>query len=135
MAEERSPDWDWVKAVEACSAPVMSGTLKTLARQNVDARNAQLRLPKPKFRFHDEDDLTFTVNKPTAGDLFANQVVFKVTDDLSSIAVTFGRGLPQASVSYKVGLDDNGTCKLRLNGVDRDPWQVLKAALEPLLFG
>ena len=37
-------------------------------------------------------------------------------------------------VIYTVKLDDMGCCKLWSDGQSFDPWQVLKLALEPLLF-
>ena len=36
---------------------------------------------------------------------------------------------------YTVKLDDMGCCKLWSEDQSLDPWQVLKLALEPLLFG
>jgi len=44
-------------------------------------------------------------------------------------------GLHKVTTTYTVGLDAAGHCTLRRDGDDWAPWQVLKAALEPLLFG
>src|SRR5579872_3138188 len=115
MPDERPPDWDWVKAIGTCKATVMFGTLKTLAKQNVDTRNAQLETAR--FLFMEPDGITFTVNRPIPADRYANQIIFKVTDDLSRISVGWARGYRQPTEEfYEVGLDDAGTCKLRREG-------------------
>lgn len=135
MIEDRPADWDWVKAVDTCKATVMFGTLKTLAKQNVDTRNAQVG--KNRFVFQEIDGITFSVLKPNERDRFADQVFFKVTDDLLSITVSRPNGgrQPELLARYEVGLSDTSECKLRSHGIDYDPWQVLKANLEELLFG
>ena len=133
MTDTRPPNWDWVKAIGTCEATVMFGVLKTLAEQNVATRNSQLG--QQRFQFHDVDGITFAVSKPTVGDLLGNQVVFKVSDDLQNIKVSFGRVVNRQGMAYEVKLNDEGVCKLRADGTDFDPWQVLKVALEPLLFG
>jgi hypothetical protein len=134
MTDERPPNWDWVKAIATCKATVMFGEMKTLAKQNVDTRNGQLG--GEPFRFSEPDGITFLVNHPTNVDRLANQIAFKVVgEDLSAIEVSVGRGLQRPTIKYEVRLNDQGVCKLRHDNTDFDPWQVLKSALEPLLFG
>lgn len=131
MAAERPPDWDWVTAIGTCKATVMFGALKTLAKQNVQVRNAQLG--EERFGFQEPDGITFLVTRPGQR---TSQVAFQVVgEELSAIAVSVGQGLQRPTTTYTVGLDGQGVCKLRHGETDWDPWQVLKAALEPLLFG
>ena len=73
--------------------------------------------------------IEFSVGKDSG---MTNRVTFRVQDDLAHISVATGR---EEGIVYSVGLDDGGICRLRRDADYLDPWQVLKAALEPLLFG
>ncbi len=127
MVEDRPSDWDWVKATYECTASVMFGRLMAMAAQNVQQRNKQLG--RDAFKLIEINGIQFAVSKE--GSALADRFFFKITDGLDSISVR----TPKGETLYTVGLTDNGACKLRRDGTELDPWQVLKAALEPLLFG
>jgi hypothetical protein len=121
------PDHDWVTARHQCSALMMFGTLKALMRINVDTRNAQLG--QERYRFDDSNTRCSVMHM--GGGLNA-MVHFEVERD-TTISVYVGRK-EQHEAEYTVALDDLGRCKLRRGGTQYDPWQVLKAHLDPLLF-
>ena len=127
MADDRPPDWDWVTATYKCKAEAMFGRLQALAQRDVETRNKQLG--REVFKLIEINGIEFLVSKDASRSV---QVYFKVMDDLARISVRAWQG---EEAMYTVGMDDTGICRFR-NGVDQlDAWQVLKAALGPLLFG
>ncbi len=128
MVDERPPDWDWVKATHECSAEVMFGILQTLAKRDVAARNG--KLAKEQF-IVTVDGAVFTVMKAGAGP--AKRVRCALTGTAADQLAVWDAER-DTTTTYTVGLDARGVCKLRRDDDELDPWQVLKAALEPLLF-
>jgi hypothetical protein len=126
--DKRPPDWEWVKAIYQCSALVMFGELKALARRDLRTRNEQLG--REAFKFADVSGVEFMIVEANSPRALAS---FRVTDDLARISVVGGRTNEQTV--YTVGLDDNGICRFQIGNMRLDAWQVLKAALEPILFG
>jgi hypothetical protein len=107
--------------------------LRGLPEENVKKRNEELGAER--FKFAEESGISFAVWKHAAEDHLSKRVTVKVNDDLKTVIVTFGSGLPLPTTTYGVRVDDEGECRLHKGGVDFLPWQVLKMALEPLLFG
>ncbi|MBI2187324.1 MAG: hypothetical protein HYU37_09445 [Acidobacteria bacterium] len=99
-----------------------------MATQNVTTRNKQVDDPE-RFRI-DTDGGRFRVAKSGAG-LSKTVLVELAGDAVDHIVV---RDINKNQTSYTVGLNTLGECMLRRNGEELQPWQVLKAALEPLLF-
>jgi hypothetical protein len=128
MADERPRNWDWVKATHECSALIMFGELKALAQRDVQARNQQLN--QERFTVTEINGIQFAVGRAHS---MGSRIYFRVTDDLKQVEVTRHEGAVIGR--YTVGLDENGTCRFRQEAEQLDPWQVLKAMLEPLLFG
>ena len=129
MSDSRPADWDWVKHTHECNALVMFGVLQVLSNQNVTRRNEQLG--KERFEFEQINGGHFAVG--LRGD-FHSRVFVRVTgDDLRRIAIGTHRN-PDKAV-YALALDADGACRFKLGEELLAPWQVLKAALEPLLFG
>jgi hypothetical protein len=129
MAHERPQNWDWVHAVGTCSPQVMFGQLKELARHNVTKRNDQLDR-RVVFVLREIDGVSFSVGK---ADLHRNAIFFGLTENLKEMEVA--RVNRQNPVRYGVKLCDDGLCRWINGDVTLDHWQVLRTALEPLLFG
>jgi hypothetical protein len=110
---------------------MMFGTLKTLARQNVETRNQQLR--KDVFAFQDSGG-QFMVSVPGRGRPLDDCVYFELRGDDATVIAVFEGRKTTAVAEYRVGLDEDGNCRLQRDGAFVDPWQVLKAALESFLF-
>lgn len=129
MTEQRPQDWEWVKATHQCKAIAMFGRLQALAQRDIDQRNEQLG--RKTFHLTEINGLEFSISKNGGWD---DRVFFKVSDDALSRVSTCG---PNAvnEVVYTVGLDADGLCRFRRGDEHIDPWQVLHAALAPLLFG
>ena len=125
MTTPRPSNWDWVKAAGDCTAPVMFGTLHTLAQQNVETRNTQLE--NGKFAASENAGAEFCVGLDTPN---LRQKAWFSLLDLNTIRVKFR----DTETIYTVRLDDTGRCKLWCEDQSFDPWQVLKTALEPILF-
>jgi hypothetical protein len=129
MSEESRPsDWEWVKATEHCRAAAMFVRLQALAQRDVDQRNQQLS-GTATFLLTQISETEFSIGKNGASD---DCLFFRVLGDLKCISVSGVNG--RNEVRYTVGLDSNGVCKFRRGDEVLDPWQVLKAALEPLFF-
>ena len=127
--EERPADWDWVKATHECNAAIMFGVLQTLAKRDVDQRNKQLG--KDRFEVK-SDGARFEVMK-TSGEP-SKVVYFQLAGDAAG-QIGVRDAATNTTTTYTVGLDGVGVCKFRHDGEESDPWQVLKTALESLLFG
>ena len=126
MHENRLPDWNWVKATGECTAASMYSKLHDLARRDIRARNEQLK--KEKFAVGDDAVDFFWVDSGSGK--HGTHIWFKLRTEESEIEVK----ARDEEVIYTVKLDDMGCCKLWSDGQSFDPWQVLKLALEPLLF-
>ena len=123
----RPSNWNWVKATHECTASVMFGTLHALARHNVETRNEQLG-GRHKFAASEDAGTEFCVGKNGIPDQSMG-ICFALLD-WKMIRVTY-QGL---ETTYTVRLDSEGSCKLWCEDQSFEPWQVLKKALEPLLF-
>ena len=124
MHENRPPNWDWVKATGECTATNMFSKLHELARRDIQKRNEQLG--KEQFIVSDNES-GFWVDRSGVG--LGTHIWFNLHTE-SEIRVK----ARDEEVIYAVNLDDMGCCKLWSAGQSLDPWQVLKLALEPLLF-
>jgi len=130
--EKRPPNFDWVTERHNCSLVTMFGVLKLLARRDV-AKLAELA---GTLKAHVEEpsgfDEFFSVVLP--GNAFRDRqaVRFQLARDRIIIEDVSGQ-----SYNITLTLDDDGRCKLKVNAGEfaLDPWQVMRLALEPLLFG
>lgn len=103
----------------------MLRTLKALANANVEARNAQLGTSARRFEYVDHGHQGFSIRVKGGTD---HGVVFVL--DNGRFSVRHGT----ATFYVLPTLDKHGACKCKVGAEELDPWQVLKKALEPLLF-
>jgi hypothetical protein len=130
MAEKLPDNFDWVAERFKCSAAAKLAELHRLVEQNVVTRNQQVGPTQigPIQRF--------SINVLRTDPLF-----FKVSDTQRRNGVDFSlQGdtirIEDASTRHvSLTLDNEGRCKLVLDGEELDSWQLLKRALEPLFFG
>lgn len=119
----------WVNARHACSMSEMFERLKLSVQADVDLRNA-LRDEHKNYKF----------NFVGSGSSFS---VVREGNMISYKAVSFhcrGNTLVVTDYDDKVlleatlTLNDEGECKFRVKGQERDSWQIRRMALEPMFF-
>lgn len=154
--------FDWVTRRAACSLPKVFIDLRSQIEQDVKTRNS-LRpgLAPYEFSIADVDygfkvlltakdlvmSVTFTLadhaiqvradqglaqesNRAQASDQ-TDQT--NRTNDKSSLQAA-AKSKPVQIMEITLAFNDHGECKLRVDGQDREPWQVRRLALENLMF-
>jgi hypothetical protein len=120
-------NYDWVAERAACSLAVIFAVLKQQVKEDVKKRT-DLRSPEANygFTFSDHGDGFFV-------GLDATPIHF---------SIMFKRGLKAIEISgdgikafeAMPTINDEGKCRLKVNGVEREFWQVRRMALENLFF-
>lgn len=124
-------DFDWIAARCECSPHLVFEKLKTQVEKDVESREKTLTVAQKercKFEFMPgRTDFSVIVG----GDNIHGSITFALTE--TGIVV-----LNEERVSIfeaDVTISDEGECKLKVNGEEKELWQVRKMALETLLFG
>jgi hypothetical protein len=121
-------NFDWVTARSLCALPKVFKELRLQVAEDVKTRNA-LRPENSPYEFsvaEHGDDFTVLLK---AKDVHRS-VVFTLAEH--AILVREDNGDPMFDVTANFG--DEGECRLKVNGEERDLWQVRRMALEGLLF-
>jgi hypothetical protein len=120
--------FDWVTERSSCSLPKVFTTLRVQVEADVKTRNG-LRPGNSPYEFSVKED-----NGEFAVLLKAQQlqqsVVFRLADH--AILVRDDKSNPMFEVTAV--FSDRGECTLKVNGEERDFWQVRRMALEELMF-
>jgi hypothetical protein len=130
VMHELPADWDWVTAVSECSARTFFERLRVGAEKNI-AKRAELFPPdsaRTMFKITSSGgDVVSILSESHGGPVVRLRLKGRrISVDAEKLDVEF-EGV--------VTLNKEGKCRLRLeNGEELDEWQVLKRALEPLLF-
>ena len=127
-AEKDTSKFDWVTKRSLCSLPNIFKTLRLEVEEDVKTRNA-LRPNNSPYEFsvaEHGDDFTVLLK---AKDVH-HSVVFTLAGH--AILVRDDKGNPMFDVIAT--FSDEGECRLKVNGEERDLWQVRRMALEDLLF-
>jgi hypothetical protein len=126
MSERK--DIDWVAALSACSVGAVFEELKQQVRRDVESRN-KLRSEYAHyvFRFIPEGD-TFVVL--IEGMKIHRTVTFFCREN--AIIVQRSKGTPE--IEATLTLNDEGECRVKIDGQERELWQMRKMALEELFF-
>jgi hypothetical protein len=131
MKPEKPPDFDWVTARSKCSIVSMFEELRTLAKQNVEARNANPTGDDGPGRFEFSD-----IDGERAFKIFdrrsSERRAVEFWADRESILIAIS---PDVENRATLALDDQGECKFKLGAKQLDPWQLMRHALEDLFFG
>jgi hypothetical protein len=122
-------EFEWVNARAECSIGLIFEQLKTQVKKDVDARQAQSKGPPfyYGFRFKVEND---TIIAMIEGHRLHESVTFRLSGNAIEV---FGKD-SQPLFSGTATINNDGECRLRVNGEDLELWQLRKKALEDLLF-
>jgi hypothetical protein len=126
-----SGDFDWVNARAACSLSVVFKELEFGARHDIDA--IKVKRPDAEGEFKvvlDDGQRHFAVIRERR--TRTDSVNFTL-EDTQIIVKNPGPG--GVSFIATLTLNDNGECRLKVNGKELEQWQVRRKALEDLLFG
>lgn len=124
-------DFDWVIARADCSLTAIFERLKIQIEEDVDRRNS-LRGTRPPFmygfRVVNEGNVVAVILE---GQIVpARSITFRLGDNSIEVSDSTGK----IHLTAVPTLSDDGKCRLRVNGTERELWQLRKAALEELLF-
>ncbi len=126
--ENGAAKFDWVTERSACSLPKVFNALRMQVEEDVKTRNG-LRPSNSPYEFSVKED-----NGQFAVVLKAQEVEQSVAFSLTehAIVVRDDKGSPMFEVTAT--FSDEGKCWLKVNGEERNFWQVRRMALEDLLF-
>lgn len=124
--------YDWVAERAACSLAVIFATLKLQVQEDVK-RRTNLRPAEANygFTFRDHGDGFFVGLDATP--IHATPIHFSIMfkRGLNTIEIS-GDGIKAFEASPTIS--DDGECRLKIKGVERQFWQVRRMALEKLFF-
>lgn len=126
--QDAAAEFNWVTERAACSLPRVFGELRSQLEQDVNTRNS-LRPKYAPYQFSIGED-TNSITVRLEADELQNSVVFLLADHSIAVRDDHGNRMFDVTVSF----DDSGRCRLKVNGEDRQFWQVRRMALEDLLF-
>jgi len=130
----KPPDFNWVEARERCSLKEVFEGLRLGIREDVETRNTNRALPQDAF---EQTSLKIVergyVVRVFWDDTFGSfkDVFVQFSLKPQSIIVETNEGTVYEAT---IGLNENGDCKLKLNGKEYDPWQLRMLALEKFMF-
>lgn len=126
--EKNPPKFNWVNERSSCALPKVFKALTLQVEEDVRTRNS-LRPNNSPYEFSVvEHGGEFTVLLE-AKDV-RRSVIFSLAEH--AILVRDDNGNPMFDVTET--FSDEGDCRLKVNGEERDLWQVRRMALEELLF-
>jgi hypothetical protein len=124
-----SAEIKWVKRRSECSASVMFAKLKLEIEQDVNERQA-LRPPLCPYGF------TLVTKSPMFSVLRqSNRPVKSITFCIENEEVIVKNSDGDMVLKASLTLNDEGECKFKIDGKERESWQFRKMALEDLFFG
>jgi hypothetical protein len=122
-------EFEWVKARAECSIGLIFEQLKTQVQEDVDARQA-LREGPPyhyAFKFKVEND---TIIALLEGHRLHESVTLRLSENTIEVMGKDGKPLFSGTAT----LNNDGECRLKVNGEELEFWQFRKKALEDLFF-
>jgi hypothetical protein len=126
--ENGTAAFDWVTERSSCSLPKVFSTLRMQVEEDVKTRNG-LRPGNSPYEFSVTED-----NGEFAVLLKALEVRTSVTFSLADHAVLVRDDQGNPIFEVNAAFDDKGRCRLKVNGEEREFWQVRRMALEELMF-
>jgi hypothetical protein len=124
--DKPTEDFDWVTARAHCSPVAVFEKLRLQVKADVQIRNKLLINQRDAFSVIENGD-SFSVIVPS-------NPLPKITFSLVDVEIVVdrkGRLLCEATLT----LCDDGECRVKIDGQERDFWQMRKLALEELFFG
>jgi hypothetical protein len=127
-AEKDKAKFDWIAARSACTLPKVFAALGQQVGADIKTRNG-LRPNNAPYEFSIAEDIDqFTVL------LKAKDVQRSVTFKLSEQAISVWDDQDKPKFQVTLTFNDQGECTLHANEQEREMWQMLRMALEDLLF-
>ena len=120
--------FDWVTERSFCSLPKVFTALRVQVEADVKTRNG-LRPGNSPYEFTVKED-----NGEFAVLLKAQQLQQSVVFSLADHAILVRDDKSNPMFEVTAAFSDRGECRLKVNGEDRDFWQVRRMALEDLMF-
>lgn len=121
-------EFDWVPVRRECSAYEMLQRLNLLAKRDVEAmavtRGERVWNPASMYPLGNSFVVSFDDGRRRAS----------ATIQLNGNAIEAERG-SDPKLSATLTLNDDGECRLLVDGAELRPWQFLKRVLEPVFFG
>jgi hypothetical protein len=126
--QNAEPQFNWVTERSACSLPKVFSALRSQLEQDVNTRNS-LRPKYAPYKFSISEDTNAITVHLNAEELHKS-VEFALGDHAITVRDDQGNRMFEATVSF----DDAAKCRLKVNGEEREFWQVRRMALEDLMF-
>ncbi len=130
---DKPENFDWVTALSACSIAVVFERLRLQVKNDIETREAMREMPKDQhyaFQFvSNEREFSALVQ----GHKIHRSVIFSLSLPSQSIKVRDEKDILLFDATTTI--NDEGECRLKVRGHERELWQVRKMALEGLLFG
>jgi hypothetical protein len=123
-----SEEFDWVTARSQCSLPNVFKALRLAVEEDIKKRNA-LRPNNSPYEFkvlENGDDFRVLLE---AKDVHRS-VIFQLAEHSIIVRDELGTRMFEVTLSFS----DDGKCRLKVDDVERELWQVRRIALEELLF-
>jgi hypothetical protein len=120
--------FDWVTERSSCSLPKVFTALRLQVEADVTTRNG-LRPGNSPYEFSVKED-----NGEFAVLLKAQQLQQSVVFSLADHAILVRDDKSNPMFEVTAAFSDTGECRLKVNGEERDFWQVRRMALEELMF-
>ncbi|MGC1373818.1 MAG: hypothetical protein WA824_16915, partial [Candidatus Sulfotelmatobacter sp.] len=112
----------------ACSLPKVVSTLRSQLEQDVNTRNS-LRPKYAPYEFSIGED-TNAITVYLQAEELKKSVEFVLSDHAITVRDDQGNRMFEVTSTF----DDAGRCRLKVNGQEREFWQVRRMALEDLMF-
>jgi hypothetical protein len=126
--QNETPAFDWITARSSCSLPKVFSTLRSQIEQDVKTRNS-LRPNYAPYEFSVTEDTSEITVRLTAEEL-EQSVTFSLAEHAILVLYDQGSRILEVTLIF----DDSGKCRLKINGEEREFWQVRRMALEDLMF-
>lgn len=123
-------DFDWVKARADCSLPVVFKQLQLSVQNDVERAKALLAPNSGVMLTVQSQGGRFSVVRSQNRSI-PDSVDFVLVRDKIIVKNDEDAFLAEATLT----LDNNGTCKLKVEGVELEQWQFRRTVLEKLFFG
>lgn len=126
--QNAEPQFNWVTERASCSLPKVFSALRSQLEEDVNTRNS-LRPKYAPYEFSIGEDTNAITVRLQAEEL-QKSVIFSLGEHAITVRDDQGSRMFEVNVSF----DDAGRCRLKVNGEEREFWQVRRMALEDLMF-
>jgi len=127
--EDGMPNFDWVTARASCSVVQVFEKLRLEVQADIEIRNT-LRGDNSEYQFRlvpDRTRFTVTIDRNSPD---RRSITFQLTNKGIQVSDSGGKVFIDATLT----LSDDGNCRVKINGQERELWQMRRIALESLFF-